>query len=243
MADIPRIDPRAKITFFITIFTMIFLSRDLFFILILTGLVLGIALTYRRSRKSMLPGLVKMAPMLIVAFILWSVLYKWSLFYSYNNSGVMIDVGIFMTARLFLILLTSLLFISIISPRELITALEGFRLPYKVVFTLGLTMRHISTFSKEYLVIKEAQTSRGLELDKGFLVKRIKNYIPVIIPLLIRSIENAEKLSLAMDLKLFSFANRRHYTHSKLGSKDKIIIIISILALIITITHFTLKLI
>jgi energy-coupling factor transport system permease protein len=74
-----------------------------------------------------------------------------------------------------------------------------------MVFTLGLTLRHISTFSDEYITIKEAQTSRGLELDKGFLIKRIRNYIPVLIPLLIRSIENAERLSLAMDLKLFSF--------------------------------------
>jgi energy-coupling factor transport system permease protein len=154
----------------------------------------------------------------------------------------MFDIGLFMTVRLFLILLTSLLFISVVSPRELVIALESFRIPYKVVFTLGLTMRHMTTFAEEYIVIKEAQSSRGLELDKGFLIRRIRNYIPVIIPLLIRSIENAERLSLAMDLKLFSF-KRRRYDRGRLGFLDIAVIFLCIIALTISVVHYSFGLI
>ena len=238
-----KVDPRTKIIFFIVIFTMIFISRDLAFITTLSILLLVIILLNKKTRREILPRMAKIIPLLVVAFILWSVLYRWSLFYSYGSvSGVMFDIGLFMAIRLFLILLTSLLFISVVSPRELVIALEGFRIPYKIVFTLGLTMRHMSTFAEEYMVIREAQSSRGLELDKGFLIRRIRNYIPVIIPLLIRSIENAEKLSLAMDLKLFSF-KRRRYNRGRFGLLDITVIFICIIALLISTLHYVFGLI
>jgi len=46
--------------------------------------------------------------------------------------------------------------------------------------------------------VVDAQRSRGLELDKGNLLKRVRNYIPILIPLLLiairRSLELAEAL-------------------------------------------------
>jgi len=104
-----------------------------------------------------------------------------------------------------------------------------------MVFTLGLTLRHISTFSEEYVVIKEAQTSRGLELDKGLLIKRVKNYVHLLVPLLIRSIENAEKLSLAMDLKLFTFDKSFIGVDIAFNKYDKLMLLLLLLSFFISI--------
>lgn len=153
------------------------------------------------------------------------------------NGGISVLTGAFMTFRLLLIVILSLAFVSFITPVELVNALSSFRLPYKLVFTLGLSLRHISTISDEYVAIKEGQTSRGLELDKGFLVSRIKNYNSVVLPLLVRSIENAEKLVLAMELKSFSLNNRRRYSVGKLKSIDYLVITSMAIILII----FTVK--
>lgn len=238
------LDPRTKIIFYFTIYTLTFISKELILIFILTAFILGIGVINKSTRKKLVSTSLKIIPMLLFAFILWTLFYKWSLIYSFKAyDGMMFSIGIFMTTRLFLILLTSLLFVSTITPIEMMIALENFGLPYPAVFTLGLAIRHLSTFSDEYLAIKEAQASRGLELDKGFLMRRIKNYTYVVTPLLIRGIEDAEKLSLAMRLKLFSFKNHKRLRISKLKSNDIIIIVICILTIITYILLFKIILI
>lgn len=229
-----EINPLVKISLYTILFILIFLSRDILQSIILSIVVVLLIIVSSGSRKYILKSILYMSPMFILAFILWSVFYNFSLFHRYSGESFMYNVGLFMTLRLFLIICTSLLFISTVSPRELIVALRSLKLPYKMVFTLGLTLRHISTFSEEYMIIKEAQTSRGLELDKGFLIKRIKSYVAVLIPLLIRSIENAEKLSLAMDLKLFSFDKKTFNVGGSLDKYNKLILIILLSAFLIS---------
>jgi len=176
-----------------------------------------------------------MSPMFILAFILWSIFYNLSLFHRFYGESFMFNIGLYMTLRLFLIVSTSLLFVSTVSPRDVIVSLRYLKLPYKMVFTLGLTLRHISTFSEEYVIIKEAQTSRGLELDKGLLIKRVKNYVHLLVPLLIRSIENAEKLSLAMDLKLFTFNKSSISVDIAFNKYDKLMLLLLLLSFFISI--------
>ncbi|MGQ9781900.1 MAG: energy-coupling factor transporter transmembrane component T family protein [Nitrososphaeria archaeon] len=229
-----ELDPRTKVISFTIIFTSAFIINDLITMATATVAVL-ITCLLCNGREEIFGRLKVMAPIFVVAFLLWTFLHQFSLFHTYSDSSASFQIGAFMTTRLFLIVLTSLAFVSLITPTELVNALASFRLPYKIVFTLGLALRHISTISEEYAAIKEGQTSRGLELDKGFLVKRIKNYNTVMIPLLVRSIENAERLVLAMELKAFSLENRRRYSIGKLKTIDYTIIftMTAVLAIII----------
>ncbi|MCX8188592.1 MAG: energy-coupling factor transporter transmembrane protein EcfT [Nitrososphaeria archaeon] len=216
-----KFDPRTKIIFFTSAFTLAFLFTEIIELIILASITLVLSF-FSVERNKIFGRLKIMAPVFLVAFVLWTFLNQYSLFHVYDGVNVM--TGVFMTLRLFLIVVLSLAFVSFVTPVELVNALASFRLPYKLVFTLGLSLRHISTVSDEYIAIKEGQTSRGLELDKGFLVRRIKNYNSVVMPLLIRSIENAEKLVLAMELKSFSLNGRRRYSVGKLNSLDYVVI-------------------
>jgi energy-coupling factor transport system permease protein len=56
--------------------------------------------------------------------------------------------------------------------------------------------------------IIDAQRSRGLETQKGNLIKRIKNYIPVFIPLLVISINRAMNVAEAMESRCFGAVKR-----------------------------------
>ena len=201
------LDPRTKIIAFSSVIALAFISKDLLVIAALAAAIMA-ALLLSDRRGFIMRGLKGMTPLLIIAFLLWSFMHEWSLFQRYE-SGVNLQLGVFMSLRLFLILLTSLGFVATIGMRDLVNALNSFKLPYKAVFMLGLTMRHLHTIAEDYRAIKEAQSSRGLELDKGSLFRRIKNYVPVLIPLFVRSIENAERLTLAMELRAFSLNRRR----------------------------------
>lgn len=229
-----RINPLLKIVFYIILYTLIFISKN---ILHLIGIFLIVSFLIGLSgrKRYIMRNILYMSPMLILAFILWSIFYNLSLFHRFYGESFMFNIGLYMTLRLFLIVSTSLLFVSTVFPRDVIVSLRYLKLPYKMVFTLGLTLRHISTFSEEYVVIKEAQTSRGLELDKGLLIKRVKNYVHLLVPLLIRSIENAEKLSLAMDLKLFTFDKSFIGVDIAFNKYDKLMLLLLLLSFFISI--------
>ena len=234
------LDPRTKVLFFSSMLALAFICRDIWAMIALVAASLAASLV--EDDKTMIKkGLKTMLPLLAVAFILWSFMHEWSLFQNYG-SGVDFQLGAFMTLRLFLILLVSLNFVSAVKPGELVKALDSFRLPYRAVFILGLTLRHIYTIADDYRAIKEAQASRGLELDKGSLITRIRNYVPVLIPLFVRSIENAEKLTLAMELKSFTF-KRRRYFRGRLRAIDVAVIAALIITLALSIMHYWLAVI
>lgn len=230
-----NLDPRTKVIAFSSVMALAFISRDLLVIAVLATTML-LALVLSDKRSFIIKGLRSMVPLLIVAFLLWSFMHEWSLFQRYEG-GANLQLGAFMSLRLFLILLSSLGFIATMGMRDLINALNSFRFPYKAVFVLGLTMRHLHTIAEDYKAIKEAQSSRGLELDKGSLLKRIKNYVPVLIPLFIRSIENAERLSLAMELRAFSL-NRGRYLRRELRAPDLAMIGGCAVAVALAILHY-----
>lgn len=230
-----NLDPRTKVIAFSSVMALAFISRDLVVIAALTATML-LALILSDKRDFVMRGLRDMSPLLIIAFLLWSFMHEWSLFQRYGG-GIDLQLGAFMSLRLCLILLSSLGFVATMSMRDFINALNSFRFPYKMVFVLGLTMRHLHTIAEDYRAIKEAQSSRGLELDKGSLFRRIKNYVPVLIPLFVRSIENAEKLSLAMELRAFSL-NRRRYLKRGVRAFDLAIIGGCVMAVGLAILHY-----
>ncbi|MCS7132908.1 MAG: energy-coupling factor transporter transmembrane protein EcfT [Aigarchaeota archaeon] len=236
MADLSP-DPRTKVILFSSMVALAFIFRGFVELACLAAVALIVSFL-GAWRNTVLKGLKAMAPLLVVAFILWSFTYGWSIFRSYEGGGANFQLGAFMALRLFVIILVSLNFIAMIKPSELVRALASFKLPYKAVFIMGLTLRHLYTIADDYKAVKEAQTSRGLELDKGGLHARIKNYIPVLIPLFIKSIENAEKLTLAMELRSFSFDQRRSYLRGRLKAIDIAIISAFSIALALTILRY-----
>lgn len=228
------LDPRTKIISFIILFTLVFIAKDVYYFLALTAVAFIITVLNKHEIR-FLRSLVKFIPILFIAFIMWSLFHNLSLFHVYIENS---NIGIFMTTRLLALISISLSFILTIKPEELIKALEAFNFPYTMAFTLGLSLRYISTISDEYRTIKEAQISRGLELDSGSLIKRIRNYTYVLIPLLIRSIETTEKLILAMELKAFSLRKNRYKKHHKLKPLDYVIIISLAIVLLLSINYY-----
>ena len=229
------LDPRTKILGFASIMALAFICKDILVIGLLAAVAAATSLFLSSEREFVRIGLKSMIPLLAVAFLLWSFTYKWSIFQQYGGySGF--EVGVFMALRLFLILLVSLNFVASVKPSELVKGLEAFRIPYRAAFLLSLTLRHVYTIADDYRAIKEAQMSRGLELDKGSLLKRIKNYVPVMTPLLVRSIEKAEELALAMELKNFSFKRRR--AAGKLKLMDAAIIGAFAAAVALAVLHY-----
>jgi energy-coupling factor transport system permease protein len=79
----------------------------------------------------------------------------------------------------------------------------------------------------------DAQRSRGLELDKGPILKRIKNYVPIITPLIIGSIRMAEELAIAIESRGFGYGERTFLKEISFRKIDYFVIIVSIIILML----------
>ena len=127
-----------------------------------------------------------------------------------------------------LVLMTSLLTLTT-KPLDIAYGLETIMRPLKKLHVpveqfalmLSIALRFIPTIIQELDRIMDAQRSRGVQFDHQSKVKRITNYIPVIIPLLLTSIQRAENLSLAIDARAYSDGrNRTRFKLLKFKSLD-----------------------
>jgi len=234
---INSLDPRTKIVIFTALFILPFIIKDLVYLLLLS-LIPFLLILFGENIKRYLKLILRSLPMFIIAFIMWSLFHEWSLFHKeYFGSGFL--VGAYMTIRLFIIISSSIAFIMLIKPEEIIKALEAFNIPYTITLPLTLSLRSIDALTNVYSTIKESLISRGLDLESRSLLKAIRNYSYALILLFIRSVEMAEDLVLAMELKGFSLRTKR-VKKVKLRFRliDVIIISLTISVSIISVLHY-----
>jgi energy-coupling factor transport system permease protein len=153
-------------------------------------------------------------------------------FYYFRSGGLtwdLVEYSLALTIR-FLVLVTSFsLFFITTSPDKLSLALEKARIPYEFNFAFITAIRFVPVLADEAQTIMDAQRSRGLELDKGNFLVRIKNYIPILLPLIINSIRRSLELAEAMESRAFGATkNRTNLYELKMGKLDIAVLIISI---------------
>ena len=84
--------------------------------------------------------------------------------------------------------------------------------------------------------VVDAQRSRGLELDKGNFMKRVRNYIPILIPLIISAIRRSVELAEALESRAFGATEHRTAIVTlKLKATDYLVIIATILGIAVAI--------
>jgi energy-coupling factor transport system permease protein len=82
----------------------------------------------------------------------------------------------------------------------------------------------------------DAQKSRGLELEKGNFLKRIRNFIPILIPLIVGAIRRSLELAEAMESRAFGAKKERTSLYQlKMKKNDWIVLSICFLILAISI--------
>jgi len=75
----------------------------------------------------------------------------------------------------------------------------------------------------------DAQKARGLELEKGNFLKRIRNYIPILIPLIVSAIRRSLELAEAMESRAWGATkNRTNLYVLKMHKGDLILITLTI---------------
>jgi energy-coupling factor transport system permease protein len=129
--------------------------------------------------------------------------------------------GLAMCLRLVAIISAFAVITLTVHPDDIMLAMIKLKLPYKSVLVTSLSTRFMPTLIDDVERITDVQRSRGLELSKGSLLRRMKNRIAIIMPLLSNSLDRTVQVAEAMESRAFgSGSNRTYYRDIRLNSID-----------------------
>ncbi|MCD6117149.1 energy-coupling factor transporter transmembrane protein EcfT [bacterium] len=150
--------------------------------------------------------------------------------------------GIFYALRITVLILAANLLTLTCSPMEITDGIEHFLRIFKKIgiksheFALmfSISLRFIPLLLEETDRIKKAQISRGSSF-KGGMIKRVKQLIPLIIPLFLSAFRRSNDLALAMDARCYRGEGRTSYVFLNFSRNDFFAIIFAGLISFLTI--------
>jgi energy-coupling factor transport system permease protein len=229
---IHRLDPRVKFFFVCVLFvTAILFSKLpplilLFFVPLPFVLVAGVQREWIRSMRGAL----------FFAVVIFLFNFVFTYFYTQYPqlpSASLLERSFAMTLR-FLVLVESFsVFFLTTSPDHLGLALEQSHVPYEFCFAFTTAVRFVPVLADEAQTIMDAQKARGLELERGNFLKRVRNYIPILIPLIVGAIRRSLELAEAMESRAWGASEKRTNLYVlKLKNADYLLAFGSVLMLI-----------
>lgn len=120
---------------------------------------------------------------------------------------------------------------------DIILALNKGKVPPEISIAIGIAFSYIPVLKNEISTIIEAQKSRGANFESRNVFKKIKAYIPVIVPGLFISILKGREIARAIESKGFTNdpVNRTYRKDIKMESKDYLIMFLSVALLILAV--------
>ena len=249
-----KLDPRTKFAFFVVMAVLTSVIKSfvalafllVFFMVIWKSCHIG---------THILTLLSKLKILLIFIFLLWLVLGLFQLpkveggpvFYKTTFSWVgqqhifCFDwydfyTGAVYSLRIFLMISSFYTVLLTTNFSEMILGLRKWHIPYSVAFAIGLVFQIIPITIKELQAIMDAQSSRGLEIDKCNWATKVKNYVTFSFPLLFRVISKGQSISLAMHYYKLDFSVKRTaYKIIRASRLDVYFVAANIVAIAITI--------
>lgn len=203
-----RLDPRTKIIGVLVIFAISVLFTHplylgpFFFGVLLLNLVGGVPL----ARVALL--LKSLTLLVVISLVMWPLLYHpgreiWRAGSIYiTDIGAAYGVG--MSFRILNMVIAPITLMMTTTQRDFVLGLRGIGLPQKGAFALATTFRFLPTVVGVGGSIIEAQRSRGLDVNRGYVIQRLRNYAAIMGPLMINSIRLAQQLVLAVEAKAIS---------------------------------------
>ena len=224
-----NLDPRVKFFMTVVIFATAILFMSLIPLLVILLMQVPIVLVGKIERewaKTLKGGL------FLAVIIFATNLLSFYFFRGRHLTSEMVEFALSLTLR-FIALMTSFsIFFLTTSPDKLSLALDKAGIPYEFNFAFITAIRFVPVLADEAQSIIDAQRSRGLELEKGNFLARIRKYIPILLPLIINSIRRSLELAEAMESRAFGAVRRRTNLYTlKMNSRDYAVLAVSILAL------------
>jgi energy-coupling factor transport system permease protein len=223
-SPVHNLDPRIKFVYVCTIFVVAILFGELLPLIVLFlmqvpfVLLAGVKREWLRSMR----GAAFLATIIFLTNFIFS-------FFGARGMAESLESAAAMTMRFIVLVESFSVFFLTTSPDHLGLALEQTRIPYEFCFAFTTAVRFVPVLAEEAQTIMDAQKARGLELERGNFLKRIRNYIPILIPLIISAIRRSLELAEAMESRAWGATKKRTNLYVlKMHRGDFVLIIITV---------------
>jgi len=196
------LDPRVKFLYVCVVFAAAVMFSELLPLILLLLIQVPFILLagVQRAWLKSMRGASLLALLIFVMNLVSMYLYQ---------GQILLEYSLGMTLR-FLVLVESFsTFFLTTSPDQLSLALEQSHVPYEFSFAFTTAVRFVPVLAEEAQTIMDAQRARGLELERGNFIKRVKNYIPILIPLIVNAIRRSLELAEAMESRAWGATEKR----------------------------------
>jgi energy-coupling factor transport system permease protein len=204
-----KVDPRVKLLVMLTFFVyaLMFLTNPA-----LLAIVFLFALVYAAMGRAL--GNVKrsagvLATIFTVTVIVWLLTARGptKIVLWFSVEGLL--RGISGGFSLIIIIVTSIVFVSTTKIEELTLACMRLGLPYRGAFAMSTAIRMIPSIAGTADTILQAQKSRGLDVDSGTFMQKLKKYVPLMVPTIVSVIRGTTVFAMALESKGFGYAEKR----------------------------------
>ena len=223
-SPIHNLDPRIKFVYVCAIFAVAIIFGELlplmilFFMQIPFVLLAGVKRQWLRSMRG--------------AAFLATIIFLTNFIFAFIGGRAMaesLENAVAMTLRFIVLVESFSIFFLTTSPDHLGLALEQTHIPYEFCFAFTTAVRFVPVLAEEAQTIMDAQKARGLELERGNFLKRIRNYIPILIPLIVSAIRRSLELAEAMESRAWGATKKRTNLYMlKMHRGDIVLILITI---------------
>ena len=129
--------------------------------------------------------------------------------------------AIFMGLRLSLLIIGSSVMTLTTTPNNLTDAMEKVMSPlrkikvpvHEISMMMSIALSFIPTLIEETDIIMKAQAARCADFESKNLIKRVKSYVPVLVPLFISAFRRANDLAMAMEARCYRGGTGRTKLH------------------------------
>ena len=226
-----RLDPRTKILMVLLYIIALFTAKGFVtYGLLLIFLATAVRLS-KEGAKAILRGMKPVLFILIFTAVLnlfyninGTILFQWG-FLTISTGGI--KTAFFMVLRIMMLISGTFLMTYTTSPILLTDGLENLLGPLKklhvpvheIAMMMSIALRFIPILVDETDKITKAQKARGADFESGKLIERIKNMVPLLVPLFISAFRRASDLAMAMESRCYQGGEGRtkmkplHYTH------------------------------
>ena len=239
---IHHMDPRAKIGAMLVMMIAIFIPAGYAGYGIIAAAVIGTALLARLKLsflwRAMKPMLFMLTFLLIINLLVirdGDVLFTIFSFSVYSGA---ISQTLYIVVRLALMIMITTILTATTKPLELTLGIEDLLKPFQVIHVpaheiammISIALRFIPTLIEETQRIMKAQASRGVDMEEGSLMEKVKAILSLIVPLFVSAFQRAEDLAYAMEARGYiPNRMRTRYKQLKMEGRDYVLLCASIL--------------
>ncbi len=241
---IHHMDPRAKIGAMLLMMIAIFIPAGYIGYFVIGAIVIATALLAKLKLSFLWRAMKPMLFMLLFLLIINLLVIKegevFLTVFGFSFYTEAIFQTLYIVIRLALMIMITTILTATTKPLELTLGIEDLLKPFQVIHVpaheiammISIALRFIPTLIEETQRIMKAQASRGVDMEEGSLMEKVKAILSLIVPLFVSAFQRAEDLAYAMEARGYiPNRPRTRYKQFKMQGIDYVLLLCTVLIL------------